>query len=61
MAEYQSMTINELLGNIKQGRYVLPAMQRNFVWPEEKICKLFESIMYIHLTLLHSEPTLVTL
>lgn len=45
MAEYTPKTICELIQEIDQGRVVLPAMQRNFVWSEEKICSLFESIM----------------
>ena len=39
------MKICDLVKKIDEGRYVLPAMQRNFVWSEEKICRLFESIM----------------
>ena len=45
MAEYLSETIKDMVENIEQGRVVLPAMQRNFVWPEDKIYKLFESLM----------------
>ena len=45
MAEYLPLTIKELLQQIDEGRVVLPAMQRNFVWSEEKICGLFESLM----------------
>ena len=45
MAEYTPKTIYELIKEIEEGRVVLPAMQRNFVWEESKICKLFESIM----------------
>ncbi len=45
MAEYTPKTIYELIQEIEAGRVVLPAMQRNFVWSEDKICSLFESIM----------------
>lgn len=45
MAEYTPMTIYDLIQKIDKGRVILPAMQRNFVWSENKICSLFESIM----------------
>ena len=45
MAEYTPKTIYELIEDIECGRVILPAMQRNFVWSEKKICALFESIM----------------
>lgn len=45
MAEYTPKTIYELITDIESGRIVLPAMQRNFVWSEKKICTLFESLM----------------
>ncbi len=45
MAEYTPKTIQELIVEIECGRVILPAMQRNFVWSENKICALFESIM----------------
>ena len=45
MAEYTPKTIYELIQEIDSGRVILPAMQRNFVWSEKKICSLFESIM----------------
>lgn len=45
MAEYSTQTIKELIGDIKKGRVVLPAIQRNFVWPEEKVYHLFDSLM----------------
>ena len=45
MAEYSPKTINELINEIDDGRVILPAMQRNFVWSEDKICSLFESLM----------------
>ena len=31
--------------NIASNKYVLPAIQREFVWSAEQICKLFDSVM----------------
>lgn len=45
MAEYTSDTIASLVKKINEGRVVLPSMQRNFVWPEEKVYHLFDSLM----------------
>ena len=39
------ITIAEALKNIEQRRYLLPAIQREFVWPSEKIEWLFDSLM----------------
>jgi len=39
------MTIISLLNQIRSGEIVLPAIQRDFVWPEEKIFTLLDSIM----------------
>src|SRR3990170_3008801 len=38
-------TIINLLERIKNGEIVLPAIQRNFVWPVSKIEKLLDSVM----------------
>ena len=38
-------TIAEALGRIDQGLYVLPAVQREFVWPDRKVISLFDSLM----------------
>lgn len=38
-------TISDTLGRIDQGLYVLPAVQREFVWPDRKIIALFDSLM----------------
>lgn len=38
-------TIHNLLQGIAEHRYVLPAIQREFVWLPEQICKLFDSLM----------------
>ena len=36
MNKYSDNTIKDVLKGIEKGRTVLPAMQRSFVWPEEK-------------------------
>lgn len=41
----QMHTIVSLLNQIKNGEIVLPAIQRDFVWPENDILKLLDSIM----------------
>jgi len=38
-------TIREILDDIGQNRFVLPAIQREFVWQPEQICRLFDSLM----------------
>lgn len=40
-----SITIFEALQNIKSGKYVMPAFQRQFVWSMEQIEKLWDSIL----------------
>ena len=40
-----SMTIYEALQNILEGKYVMPAFQRQFVWGMEQIEKLWDSIL----------------
>ena len=39
------VTIEETLDQIKHNRIVLPAIQREFVWKPEQICRLFDSLM----------------
>jgi uncharacterized protein with ParB-like and HNH nuclease domain len=39
------ITIAQALNNIEQRRYLLPAIQREFVWPAHKIEWLFDSLM----------------
>ena len=39
------MSIYGLLNQIKSGDVVLPAIQRNFVWSEDKVIKLLDSVM----------------
>lgn len=38
-------TINDALTHIQQNKYVLPAIQREFVWKPEQIATLFDSLM----------------
>jgi len=38
-------TIVSLLNQIRNGEIVLPAIQRDFIWPEERILELLDSIM----------------
>lgn len=45
MAGYLDNTIEWLINQIELGEIVLPSMQRNFVWPEEKVIDLFDSLM----------------
>lgn len=40
-----SITIYETLQNIKNGKYVMPAFQRQYVWSMEQIEKLWDSIL----------------
>lgn len=40
-----SITIYEALTNIKNGKYVMPAFQRQYVWSMEQIEKLWDSIL----------------
>ncbi len=40
-----SITIYEALENIKNGNYVMPAFQRQYVWSMEQIEKLWDSIL----------------
>ena len=40
-----SITIYDALLKIREGRYVMPAFQRQFVWSMEQIEKLWDSIL----------------
>lgn len=43
---YQSgLTIKVALDAVSKNHYVLPAIQREFVWKPEQICRLFDSLM----------------
>ncbi len=39
------LTIKEIIENIHRKQYLLPAIQREFVWSEEQIVALFDSLM----------------
>ena len=41
----QGGTISNALDSIASNEYVLPAIQREFVWRPEQICSLFDSVM----------------
>ncbi len=41
----QGGTIENALNKIASNEYVLPAIQREFVWRQEQICALFDSVM----------------
>lgn len=41
----QGYTIKDALDRITANAYVLPAIQREFVWRPEQICRLFDSVM----------------
>jgi hypothetical protein len=42
---YSDETIASALDGIQRRRYVLPAIQREFVWGTDRICALFDSLM----------------
>jgi hypothetical protein len=42
---YSDETIADALDGIQQRRYVLPAIQREFVWGPDRMCALFDSLM----------------
>lgn len=42
---FNETTISHALRQINANRFVLPAIQREFVWGPERICKLFDSLM----------------
>lgn len=37
--------IYDVVKEIRENKYMLPSIQRSFVWKEEKICKLMDSLM----------------
>ncbi len=45
MAFQTPLTISSVVRDIQRRRYVLPAIQREFVWSDDKICALFDSLM----------------
>lgn len=40
-----SITIYEAMKNIENGKYVMPAFQREYVWSSDQIEKLWDSIL----------------
>jgi uncharacterized protein with ParB-like and HNH nuclease domain len=45
MAYQTAITVNNAIDNIKRQRYVLPSIQREFVWDTDQIEALFDSLM----------------
>ena len=45
MPNYSDQTIVEALDGIQSRHYVLPAIQREFVWGTDQICELFDSLL----------------
>ena len=45
MAFQTPITIKDALERIHDREYALPAIQREFVWNQEQICALFDSLM----------------
>ena len=45
MSKYNSISIKDAMHNIATNQYLLPAIQRKFVWESEQIEMLFDSIM----------------
>ena len=39
------ITIEKVIREIQANKYILPAIQREFVWSSEQIEKLFDSLM----------------
>lgn len=42
---YSNLTIKNLINRISKDEYVLPAIQREFVWKEEQILRLLDSLL----------------
>lgn len=45
MSKYSSITIKEAMEKIASNSYVIPAIQRKFVWRPDQIEMLFDSIL----------------
>ena len=45
MAFQTPLTINEVISEIHAKKYLLPSIQREFVWDTDQITKLFDSLM----------------
>lgn len=42
---FRSISIRRALDHVSRNDYVLPAIQREFVWSAEQICRLFDSVV----------------
>src|SRR5688500_7606683 len=42
---FRSMTIRKALDRISRNDFVLPDIQREFVWSADQICRLFDSVL----------------
>lgn len=40
-----SKTVKDYMDDASDGRLILPSIQRNYVWEQDQICELFDSIM----------------
>lgn len=45
MAKWTTITLKDAVENISKGRIVLPVIQRELVWEQEKIVALFETVL----------------
>ena len=45
MTQNNEYTIREFLSGVKNERYLIPSIQRPFVWPQKKVSDLFDSLM----------------
>jgi len=45
MSQYLPKKIPEIIEEIENNEVILPAIQRDFVWTEEKVCDLFDSLL----------------
>lgn len=45
MAFQTPITIRKAIESIRRKEHVLPAIQREFVWDTDQICRLFDSLM----------------
>ncbi len=45
MSYQTALTISKVIKDIDEKKYLLPSIQREFVWDTEQIEKLFDSLM----------------
>lgn len=45
LAQASNLRISDVMKDLEKNLYLLPAIQREFVWKPEKICALFDSLM----------------